>query len=73
MKKTSLILLMVLLSVISICLTGCGMKYCSASGCPKEAFAHSDYCPEHKCFNSSCKNRAIQSYSYCRKCIEQAK
>lgn len=74
MKKISLSLLLVLLfSVVSLTLSGCGIKYCSVSNCPKESFAHSEYCPEHKCANTSCKNKAIQSYSYCTKCIECAK
>lgn len=71
MKERNLMLIILLL-VFLMGLTGCGTKYCSVAKCPKEAFAHSDYCPEHKCFNSSCKNKAIQSYSFCLKCIERA-
>ncbi len=73
MKKTlknltaALVLLTLLLS-----LTGCGVGYCSVSGCPKESMSGSDYCPEHKCFNSSCDNRAVGSYSYCTKCFDRA-
>lgn len=74
MKKVLLVLTMVgLLSTILMTFSGCGVEYCSVSGCPKESFSRSDYCPEHKCLNGSCKNKAIQSYSYCTKCIERAR
>ncbi len=55
-------------------LTACGhSEYCSVSGCPKESARGADYCYEHKCSNTSCSNKAINSYSYCKKCIERAK
>lgn len=74
MKKILLILTVVLLfSIMSITLTGCGTKYCAVSGCPKESLRSSDYCYQHKCFNQSCSNRSVESYSYCRECIERAK
>ena len=73
MKKVFTILTTILLIVLSaVALTGCGSKYCTISGCPKERAYGAKYCHEHKCQNPSCKNMAISSYSYCRECIERA-
>jgi len=74
MKKTSLILVVVLLSVLLIGLTGCKEKYCSVSGCPSESAKGSDYCYQHKCANFNCTNKGALStpYSYCTECIERA-
>ena len=69
MKKIIKFVLPVLL-VLSF--AGCGSKYCSVTGCPKESASGADYCYEHKCSNFSCTNRAAGSYSYCRKCLERS-
>lgn len=58
--------------IVLLSLVGCGTKYCSVSGCPKESAQGANYCYEHKCSNFSCKNMAIESYSYCRECIERS-
>lgn len=70
MKKVSLIMLVL---ILLLSLSGCGTKYCAVSGCPKEALSRSQYCPEHKCYNFSCKNRAIEGYSFCTQCLDHAK
>ncbi len=75
MKKTSFILTMVLLSILLILLSGCGVKYCSVSGCPSERSPlGSNYCTLHKCANNSCKNRGslINTLSYCEECVRRA-
>lgn len=53
-------------------LTGCGSKYCNVSGCPKESARGANYCYEHKCSNFNCTNQAIESYSYCKECLNRA-
>lgn len=77
MRSILLIISMILMLVASmITLSGCGTsgtKYCKVSGCPSESAIDAKYCYEHKCVNYSCKNRAIGSYSYCKKCIERAR
>ena len=74
MKKVLLCLSVIsLFSIMLITLAGCGTKYCTVSGCPKESLHGSDYCYQHKCFNQSCSNRSVEDYSYCRECFERAK
>ena len=80
MKKTLLVLMIVLLSsIMLITLTGCNtgsdeysIKYCEVSGCPQESLLGEDYCTKHKCWNGSCSNKSIEDYSYCRECFERA-
>ena len=71
MKKV-LVFLVALFVLVAV--VGCSMEtqYCSVSGCPNESSMRSNYCYEHKCFNSNCSNRAIKSYDYCRECWERA-
>ncbi|MGM9552516.1 MAG: hypothetical protein ACI3XA_09715 [Clostridia bacterium] len=71
MKK---IIRMALLFTLVLSITGCGtgIKYCSVTGCPKEALIGGKYCAEHKCYNPSCPNQAIKSYSYCEECLDKA-
>ncbi|MBO4896847.1 MAG: hypothetical protein J5590_00945 [Clostridia bacterium] len=69
--------LTVLSLILSLSITGCGIpgshsKYCTVPGCPQESASGADYCYRHKCFNSSCKNRAVTDYGYCTECLKRA-
>lgn len=75
MKQTKLFALALLLLALLSTLTACGTKYCTVSGCPKEAARGCNYCYSHKCANTSCKNKGALTntpYSYCMECIERA-
>ena len=63
-----------LLAILSltICMFGCKDKYCAVPDCPAESSRFSDYCFEHKCINSSCNNKGVDSYYYCSKCLNKA-
>jgi len=74
MKKViSMIAVLGAMASATVMLTGCGVEYCSVSGCPAEAAKGCDYCYEHKCANYNCTNRGMgKSYSYCKQCVDRA-
>ena len=69
MKIRNLLKILLVCITSIIILTGCGNKYCSVDGCPKEHSRYSDYCFQHKCTNSSCNNKGISDYYYCSECL----
>jgi len=68
MKK----ILVIMILMVSLLVSGCGNKYCSVPGCPAEILSFSKYCFDYKCINSSCNNKGIGSYNYCKECISRA-
>lgn len=74
MKKISLVLVIILLiTLLTATLTGCGTKYCAVSGCPQEVTHGDTYCARHECFNRTCHNRAVEDYGYCLECLQRAR
>lgn len=72
MSKHGKVIILLALTIMLLCLSGCYSKYCTVPGCPKESARGADYCYQHKCLNFNCTNRAIKDYYYCKSCLERA-
>ena len=68
--KKSKIVIMLIICLIMMILTSCDEnKYCSVYGCPKYHIKNFSYCFEHKCGNIDCGHKAVSSYGYCTECL----